>query len=138
MFKVFLGMDTQKRRCEDVSKVQKPLFWYSESWKEIIQKPKSKPSPQGEGEGEKEMQKGIYKLTGDFEVVPYSGKFVRDINLTPDDRRLPDIAICRVFSSREDAEKILSTLQNQEKNWATYNRLSYRPRGGKEDGKELL
>jgi len=55
---------------------------------------------------------GIYKLTQDFELVPYSGRFVRDINFTPDDRRLPDIAICRVFSNREDAEKILAALKN--------------------------
>jgi len=54
---------------------------------------------------------GIYKLTGDFEAVAYSGEFVRDINLTPDDRRLPDVAICRIFSSRADAEKILNALQ---------------------------
>ncbi len=54
---------------------------------------------------------GIYKLTDDFEVIPYSGQFVRDINLTPDDRRMPDMAICRVFSSRQDAEKILNALR---------------------------
>ena len=54
---------------------------------------------------------GTYKLTEDFEVVPYSGKFVRDINLTPADQRLPDVAICRVFSSRDDAVLLLSALQ---------------------------
>jgi hypothetical protein len=57
------------------------------------------------------MTKGIYKLTDDFQVVQYSGEYVRDINFTPDDRRFPDVAICRVFSSREDAKKILSALQ---------------------------
>ena len=54
---------------------------------------------------------GTYKLTGDFEVVAYSGKYVRDINFTPDDRRLQDVAVCRIFTSREDAEKILAALQ---------------------------
>lgn len=53
---------------------------------------------------------GKYKLTDDFELVAYSGQYVRDINLTPADTRLPDVAICRVFSSREDAETILSAL----------------------------
>ncbi|MDO8595788.1 MAG: hypothetical protein Q7R45_04105 [Sulfuricaulis sp.] len=53
---------------------------------------------------------GTYKITGDFEVVTYSGKFVRDINLTPTDKRLPDIGVCRVFTSRADAEKILAAL----------------------------
>ena len=53
---------------------------------------------------------GTYKITGDFEVVPYSGKFVRDINLTPTDQRRPDIAVCRVFTNRADAEKILAAL----------------------------
>jgi len=56
------------------------------------------------------MKSGTYKITGDFEVVPYSGKLVRDINLTPTDKRLPDIAVCRVFTSRADAEIILAAL----------------------------
>lgn len=55
---------------------------------------------------------GTYKLTGDFEVVAYSGVFVRDINLTPADKRLPDVAVCRIFTNREDAEKILAALKN--------------------------
>lgn len=55
--------------------------------------------------------KGTLKLTKDFEAVPYSNVFVRDINLTPSDGRLPDQAICRVFSSRADAEKILEILR---------------------------
>ncbi|OGC77188.1 hypothetical protein A2619_01125 [candidate division WWE3 bacterium RIFOXYD1_FULL_39_9] len=57
---------------------------------------------------------GTYKLTDDFEELGknYSGKFVRDINFTPEDRRFPDIAICRIYSSREDAEKIIKALQN--------------------------
>ena len=55
---------------------------------------------------------GIYKLTEDFEDVAYSKKYVRDINFTPSDRRLPDLAICRIYSSREDAGKILHALQN--------------------------
>jgi len=54
---------------------------------------------------------GTYKLTEDFEDRPYSGKFVRDINFTPNDSRLPDMAICRVFSSREDAVIILTALR---------------------------
>jgi hypothetical protein len=60
--------------------------------------------------------RGTFKLTGDFEVVPYSGQFVRDINMTPSDRRLPDMAICRIFSNREDAEKILRALQSSDEN----------------------
>lgn len=56
------------------------------------------------------MNSGTYKLTDDFEVVPYSGKFVRDINLTPADRRLPDVGVCRVFTNRADAETILAAL----------------------------
>lgn len=55
--------------------------------------------------------RGLYKLTDDFETEAYSGKFVRDINMTPDDKRLPDLAICRVFSSRRDAEILLAALQ---------------------------
>ena len=54
---------------------------------------------------------GIYKLTDDFEVEAYSKKYVRDINFTPDDRRLPDMAICRIYSNRADAKKILRALQ---------------------------
>lgn len=53
---------------------------------------------------------GIYKLTADFEVVPYSGVFVRDINFTPEDNRMPDVGVCRIFTSRADAEKILAAL----------------------------
>ncbi len=62
------------------------------------------------------MKTGTYKLTGDFEEPGkiYSGKFVRDINFTPTDHRLPDIAICRVYSSREDAEIILRALTGKE------------------------
>lgn len=56
-----------------------------------------------------------YKLTEDFEIVAYSGKYVRDINLTPSDRRLPDVAICRIFSNRRDAELILKTLNGSPK-----------------------
>lgn len=58
------------------------------------------------------MNGGTYKLTGDFEVVPYSGKFVRDINLTPADRTLPDVGVCRIFTSRAAAETILAALQS--------------------------
>ena len=60
---------------------------------------------------EKTREGGYYKLTGDFEEVPYSGKYVRDINFTPANRNLPDIGICRIYSSREDAEKMLGALQ---------------------------
>jgi len=56
------------------------------------------------------MKSGTYKITADFEVIPYSGKWVRDINFTPNDRSLPDIAVCRIFTSRVDAEKILAAL----------------------------
>lgn len=60
------------------------------------------------------MNRGIFKLTNDFEIIPYSGAFVRDINLTPTDTRLPDVAVCRVFSNRDDAERILNALQKGE------------------------
>ncbi len=64
--------------------------------------------------GEEKMKRdGEYKLTEDFEIEPYSGKFVRDINFTPDDRRLPDIAVCRIFTDRDDAEFILACLINR-------------------------
>ena len=56
---------------------------------------------------------GFFKLTNDFETEPYSGKYVRDINFTPDDLRMPNLAICRIFSTREDAETILRALQNK-------------------------
>ena len=60
---------------------------------------------------------GTYKLTNDFMLSQYtdtlnSGITVRDINLTPADRRLPDVAVCRIFSSRADAEKILLALRS--------------------------
>ena len=59
---------------------------------------------------------GTYKLTADFSLShytdpPHDGRVVRDINLTPSDKHLPDVAICRVYSSRTDAEKILAALQ---------------------------
>jgi hypothetical protein len=60
------------------------------------------------------MKNGIYKLTEDFQVVQFSGKYVRDINFTPDDRRLPDIAVCRIFTNRQDAEIILQALRDQQ------------------------
>lgn len=58
---------------------------------------------------------GTYKLTDDFRESEHTaplraGTIVRDINFTPDDRRLPDIGICRIFTSREDAEIILAAL----------------------------
>jgi len=59
------------------------------------------------------MKNGTYKLTNDFEEKAYSGKMVRDINLTPDDKRLPDMAICRIYSTRADAEVILTALRHQ-------------------------
>lgn len=59
---------------------------------------------------------GPYKLTSDFALSHHTdplhdGRIVRDINYTPADTRLPDVPICRVFSSRTDAEKILAALQ---------------------------
>jgi hypothetical protein len=64
--------------------------------------------------------KGIYKLTDDFKLSHYTsplhdGMVVRDINFTPEDEKLPDVAICRVFSSREDAKNIAAFLQSTEK-----------------------
>jgi hypothetical protein len=58
---------------------------------------------------------GTYKLTGDFALSHHTnpmhdGRIVRDINLTPNDRRLPDVAVCRIFTNRADAEKILAAL----------------------------
>lgn len=63
------------------------------------------------------MENGTYKLTGDFALSHHTdplhdGRIVRDINLTPDDRRLPDVAVCRIFTNRADAEKILRALQS--------------------------
>jgi hypothetical protein len=60
---------------------------------------------------------GTYKLTADFALSHHTapmrgGCVVRDINMAPNDSRLPDVAICRVFSSRDDAEKILAALQS--------------------------
>ena len=56
---------------------------------------------------------GSYKLTDDFVdnfgVVP---RTVRDINFTPNDSRLPDLGICRIFSNRRDAEIILTALRS--------------------------
>lgn len=56
---------------------------------------------------------GTYKLTADFALSHHTdplhdGRIVRDINLTPTDKRLPDIAVCRVCTSRVDAEIILA------------------------------
>ena len=56
---------------------------------------------------------GSYKLTDDFVdnfgLVP---RTVRDINFTPNDSRLPDLGICRIFSNRRDAEIILTALRS--------------------------
>lgn len=57
---------------------------------------------------------GTYKLTNDFNINPgWPQKIVRDINFQPSDSRLPDIAICRVFSSRDDAVLILESLRTE-------------------------
>lgn len=55
---------------------------------------------------------GTYRLTGDFMAADMYGiqKLVRDINFTPNDGRLADIAICRIYSNREDAEALLNAL----------------------------
>ena len=58
---------------------------------------------------------GTYRLTKDFATSVHadplhSGRIVRDIELTPNDRRLPDVAVCRIFTNRADAEKILAAL----------------------------
>lgn len=58
---------------------------------------------------------GTYKLTGDFALSHHTdpmlgGRIVRDINLTPTDERLPAVAVCRIFTNRADAEKILAAL----------------------------
>lgn len=63
---------------------------------------------------------GTYKLTNDFSLSHHtdplhSGRIVRDINYTPADKRLPDVAVCRVFTSRADAEVILRALQREGK-----------------------
>ena len=56
---------------------------------------------------------GSYKLTDDFVdnfgLVP---RTVRDINFTPNDSRLPDLGICRIFSNRRDAEIIITALRS--------------------------
>jgi len=54
---------------------------------------------------------GSYKLTADFDDPLYGERRVaRDINFTPNDQRLPDLGICRIYSSRRDAEIILRAL----------------------------
>ncbi len=53
---------------------------------------------------------GRYLLTNDFRLNGY-GEIVRDINFRPTDGRLPDQAICRIFSARADAERILAALE---------------------------
>lgn len=56
---------------------------------------------------------GLYKLTDDFvDNFGLAPRTVRDINFTPDDARLPDLGICRIFSSRRDAEIILTALSS--------------------------
>ena len=53
-----------------------------------------------------------YYLTDDFQAESYGHTVtVRDINFRPDNTRLPDEAICRVFSNRIDAEKILKSFE---------------------------
>ncbi len=54
--------------------------------------------------------KGTYKLTEDF--TDTASRTVRDINLTPKDKRLPDIAVCRIYTNREDAKITLAALIN--------------------------
>ncbi len=52
---------------------------------------------------------GTFKLTDDF--CDPDGRNVRDITFTPSDLRLPDMGICRVYSNRQDAGRILTALQ---------------------------
>ena len=59
---------------------------------------------------------GTYKLTADFQLSHWTdpllrGRVVRDINFTPSDSRLPDVAVCRIYTNRGDAEKLLAALQ---------------------------
>ena len=67
---------------------------------------------------QKTIMNGKFKLTDDFALSHHTdplhnGRVVRDINFTPADKRLPDVAVCRIFSSREDAEKILVSMQSK-------------------------
>jgi hypothetical protein len=58
------------------------------------------------------LRDGTYKITGDFRVESYGHtSVVRDINFTPSDRSLPDVGICRIFTTREDAVIILNALE---------------------------
>jgi hypothetical protein len=57
---------------------------------------------------------GTYKLTADFSVVSYGvARIVRDINFTPADPTKPDVALCRIFTDRTDAKKILNALKQE-------------------------
>jgi len=85
---------------------------------------------------------GIYKLTADFTLSKYTdpmheGRMVRDINFTPDDERQPDVAICRIFSDREDAETILAALRRSQSAAALGSMTSERKaRASRENGKK--
>lgn len=63
---------------------------------------------------------GTYTLADDFALSHYTdplheGRVVRDINFTPNDQRLPDVAVCRIFTNRADAETILLALQSAQR-----------------------
>jgi hypothetical protein len=57
---------------------------------------------------------GVYRLTPDYiDKTGLAPRVVRDIIFTPDDLRLPDEGICRIFSNRRDAEIILAALKGE-------------------------
>lgn len=57
--------------------------------------------------------RGEFVVSGDFPDTQNrvrSSSVVRDVVFRPNDGRLPDLAICRVYSSREDADKIAKAM----------------------------
>ena len=63
--------------------------------------------------------KPAYFLTDDFAESEHTaplraGKIVRDITMRPADPTLPDVAICRVFDSRQTAIRLLKALQDSQ------------------------
>lgn len=63
------------------------------------------------------MKNGTYKLSNDYMTSRYTDitpRLVREIVFHPSDERLPCVGICRVYSSRADAEKILVALHRDD------------------------
>ena len=64
------------------------------------------------------MRNGHYRLSGDYQFSALAhplqaGITVREISFVPADPTLPDVSICTVYSSRNDAQIILDALTRQ-------------------------